>query len=60
MDFRAFFLLVKAIIQIRQNLIFKSITARRSLLVVGETSFPANGNHFFSPFFRDSSQFFSV
>ena len=32
---------------------------RGSLFVVEETGFPASGNHFFSPFFRDICQFFS-
>ena len=38
----------------------ENITARRSLSVVGEKDFPASGNHCFSPFFKDSCQFFSV
>ena len=59
-DFKAFFLLVETIIEIRQNLVFKNIPARGSLFMVGETDFPASGNHSFSPFFRDSCQFFSV
>ena len=60
-DFRAFFLLVETIIEIRQNSMFKNITARGSFVVVGETDFLASGNHFFfSSFYRDSCQFFSV
>ena len=57
-DFRAFFLLVETIIEIRQNSVFKNIPARESSFMVRETNFLASGNHFFLYFFRDSCQFF--
>ena len=55
-DFRAFFLLVETIIEIRRNSVIKN--AMGSLFMVGEMDLPASGNHFFSPFFRDSCQLF--
>ena len=45
-DFRTFFLLVKTNYEIRQNPIFKKITAK-SLFLLGETNFLASSNHFF-------------
>ena len=45
-DFRTFFLLVKTNSEIRQNPIFKKITAK-SLFLLGETDFLASSNHFF-------------
>ena len=57
-DFRAFFLLVETITEIRPNSVFKNIPARGSLFKIGETDIPASGKHFFSRFFRDSCQFF--
>ena len=51
-DLRAFFLLVETIIKIRQIQFLKNISARGSLFVVGETDFPASGNHLFSSFSR--------
>ena len=44
-DFRNFFLLVKTIIEIRWNPIFKNITAN-SLFLLAETDFLASNNHF--------------
>ena len=48
-DFRTLFLLVKTIIEIRRNPIFKNITAK-NLFLLRETDFLSSSNHFFSPF----------
>ena len=53
-DFRAFFLLVETIIEIRRNSVFKNIPARGSLFMVEETDFPASGNHFFFLYFSET------
>ena len=59
-DFRAFFLLVETIIEIRRNSIFKKHNCQRSLFVVGETDFPAGGNHFFLSFTEHLVSFFCL
>ena len=59
-DFRAFFLLVETIIEIRRNSVFKNIPARGSLFMVEETDFPASGNHFFFSIFQRLLSVFSV
>ena len=52
-DFRTFFLLVKTNSEIRQNPIFKKITAK-SLFLLGETNFLASSNHFFFLHFSET------
>ena len=51
-DFRAFFLLVETIIEIRRNSVFKKYSCKRSLFMVGETDFPTSGDHFFFSIFK--------
>ena len=46
-DFRAFFLLVETIIEIRQNPFFLDIPANGSLFLLGKTDFLASENHIF-------------
>ena len=48
-DFRTLFLLVKTIIEIRHNPIFKNITAK-NLFLLRETDFLSSSNHFFLHF----------
>ena len=45
--FRAFFLLVQTIIEIRKNFVFKKICKGEFIPALGETDFPASGNHIF-------------
>ena len=59
-NFRAFFLLVETIIEIRRNSVFKNIPARGSLFMVGETDLTASGNHFFFSIFQRILSVFSV
>ena len=57
-NFRAFFLLVETIIEIRQNSVFKNIPAKESSFMVRETNFLTSGNHFFLYFSETPVSFF--
>ena len=57
-DFRAFFLLVKSSLKLGEIQFLKNILARGSLFMVGETDFPASGNHF-SLHFKEAPLSFS-
>ena len=57
-DFRAFFLLVETIIEIRRNSVFKKYFCQGKLVRGRENEFLGQWKSFFSPFCRDSCQFF--
>ena len=59
-EFRAFFLLVEATIEIRRNSIFKKHSCQKKLIAAKGNGSSGQWKPFFSPFFRDSSKFFSV
>ena len=52
-DFRTSFLLVETINKLGETQFFKTVPARGSLFLPVEIEFLADGNHFFSRFFRD-------